>query len=66
MEKTYTMSCDFELTIHGKYSVGEMWEEDIESPLSRDDIWNYIASNITDFYESAELKISNRKTEEET
>lgn len=65
METTYTMSCDFEITIKGKCSISNLWEDEIESPLSKDDIWNYIGENIADFYKDAQIKISNRKTEKE-
>lgn len=65
MKTTYTMSCDFEIIIKGKYSVGNMWEDEIESPLSEDDVWTYVGENIADFYKDAQIKISNRKTEKE-
>lgn len=63
--KTYTMSCDFEIVIKGKYSICNMWEEEIETPLSEDEILDYVRENIMDFYKDAQIKISNRKTEEE-
>lgn len=65
METTYTMSCDFEITIKGKCSIINLWEDEIESPLSKDDIWFYVSGNIANFYKDAQIKISNRKTEKE-
>lgn len=65
MKTTYTMSCDFEIIIKGKYSTCGLWEEDIESPLTKDDIWDYVGNNIIDFYKNAQIKIFNEKTEKE-
>lgn len=66
MEKTYTISCDFEITIKGVYAVCNMWEEDTEGLLSEDDIWDFLSTNLSELREMTTIKIFNRKTEEET
>ena len=66
MDKTFTMSCDFEIVIRGNYSICDMWEEDLETPITKDDVWFYVTNNITDFYTNAQINISNEKIEEET
>ena len=63
-EKTFTESCDVELIIKGKYSTGNLWEEDL-GQMNKDIIWDYISNNICDFYEDAKIIISNEKIEEE-
>lgn len=66
MEKTYTQSCDFEIVIKGTYSCGNMYEEALEDyPINEDNIWEFVGDNFPDFYQNAEIKITNRKTIEE-
>lgn len=64
MEKTYTESCDFKIIIEGHYICGNLFEEEL-CQINTDNIWDYVASNITDFYRGANIKIFNERTEEE-
>ena len=68
MEKTYTQSVHYKITIEGDYSCGNLWEEDLyeDAEEAHDNVWEHIASNIIDYYHTADIELSNLKTTEET
>ena len=68
MEKTYTQSVHYKITLKGDYSCGDLWEEDINEDVeeAHDNVWEYVASNIIDYYHTADIELSDLKTMEET
>ena len=68
MEKTYTQSVHYKITIEGDYSCGNLWEEDLyeDAEEAHDNVQEHIASNIIDYYHTADIELSNLKTTEET
>ena len=68
MEKTYTQSVHYKITIEGDYSCGNLWEEDLyeDAEEAHDNVWEYVASNIIDYYHTADIELSNLITMEET
>ena len=68
MEKTYTQSVHYKIVNEGDYSCGNLWEEDLyeDAEEAHDNVWEYVASNIIDYYHTADIELSNLKTTEET
>lgn len=61
--KTHTKSCKFEIVITGNYSYEVDEEEDITEPIPTDCVWDYVASNISDYYLGAKIKTFDEKIE---
>ena len=68
MEKTYTQSVHYKITIEGDYSCGNLWEEDLyeDAEEAHDNVWEHVAGHIIDYYHMADIELSNLKTMEET
>ena len=68
MEKTYTQSVHYKIVIEGDYSCSNLWEEDLyeDAEEAHDNVWEHVASNIIDHYLTADIKLSDLKTMEET
>ena len=68
MEKTYTQSVHYKIVIEGDYSCDNLWEEDLYEDVeeAHDNVWEYVASNIIDYYHTADIELSDLKTMEET
>ena len=68
MEKTYTQSVHYKIVIEGEYSCSNLWEEDLYEDVeeAHDNVWEHVASNIIDYYLTADIELSNLKTTEET
>lgn len=67
MKKTYTQSVHYKIVIEGDYSCGNLWEEDLYEDVeeAHDNVWEHVASNIIDYYLTADIELSNLKTTEE-
>lgn len=63
-KKTYSMSCDFEIIIRGKYSDERCSEVELDK-MCPDVIWCYVAENISHFCRDAEIDIFNERIKEE-
>ena len=68
MEKTYTQSVHYKITIEGDYSRGNLWEEDLyeDAEEAHDNVWEHVAGHIIDYYHTADIELSDLKTREET
>ena len=68
MEKTYTQSVHYKITIEGDYSCGNLWEEDLyeDAEEAHDNVWEHVAGHIIDYYHTADIELSNLETMEET
>ena len=60
MEKTYTQSVHYKIVIEGDYSCSNLWEEDLYEDVeeAHDNVWEYVASNIIDYYHTADIELS--------
>ena len=67
MEKTYTQSVHYKIVIEGDYSCSNLWEEDLYEDVkeAHDNVWEYVASNIIDYYHTADIELSDLKTTED-
>lgn len=68
MEKTYTQSVHYKITIEGDYCCSNLWEEDLyeDAEEAYDNVWEHVAGHIIDYYHTADIELSNLKTMEET
>lgn len=67
MEKTYKQKVHYKIIIEGDYSCGNLWEEDLYQKASEahDNVLEYIANNITDYFHNANITLDNLRTIEE-
>ena len=67
MEKSYTQKVHYKIVIEGDYSCGNLWEEELyqEANEARDNVLNYIADNIADYFHNANIVLDNLRTIEE-
>lgn len=64
MKETYTEKAHFKITIEGEYSCGNLWKEELDSETTgelEDSVWDYVATNIIDYYHNADIEISELK-----
>lgn len=67
MKRTYTQSVHYKIVIEGDYSCANLWKEDLYecAEEAHDNVWEHVASNIIDYYHTADIELSDLKTTEE-
>lgn len=64
MQKTYTQSVHFKITIEGDYSCCNLWDEDLcqDADEFHDAVLNHVGDNIVDYFHNANIVLTDLKT----
>ena len=64
MEKTYTQEVHFKIVIEGDYACCNLWEEELLEKAEdfHDGVLEYVGDNIIDYFDNANIKLTNLKT----
>ena len=67
MEKTFTQSVHYKIIIEGDYSCCNLWDEDLYQDANdfHDNVLDYVADNIVDYFHHANIILTDLKTVED-